>query len=650
MNKHMIRPANGSKGRRKVLGSAIAMALATGFVTTSAQAIDFEFGDGWTGSLDTTVSYGISVRTEDASEDLIGKASLNPRLNFPPPGQPPFTLAQLNAIQRAAPGRFSVNSDWGTLNYPESGDVFSNAIRLTSELELSTDTDWGNWGGFMRASYFYDFENEGADFLSQVAQDEQVGSRLRILDAFVFSSFTVGDLPASLRFGQQVVNWGENTFITNGISVINPADVARLRSAGSELREALLPVNMLYGTLNLTEDFSIEALYMLEFEQIEADPAGSFFATNNFATNGASFVMLGFGTTPAPVRNPDRFWDVCYRGGQSDIPIINTDPALRLASCGSAVPRNPDVFPSSSGQFGVAARYLASWLGDTELGFYFLNYHSRLPLLSGVSVTNSNASSGRYFVEYPEDVRLYGLSFNTTIGVETSIALQGEISYRDNVPLQFDDVELLFTALSPLNNLIPQPVNRFVSQLGSVPPGTVIRGWDRHEMTQWQVTGTKLFVDLLGAEQIALVAEFGGTKIWDLPDTRSLRYQGDGTDTGGGPDFLTGAFRNPVTQVDGFPTSYSWGYRTVVRGDYNSVGGSAINLSPRIAFNHDVNGITPGPGGNFIEGRRSLTFGVEGTYLNQFTGDLSYTRFMGAGNLNLIHDRDFVAFTLRYAF
>jgi len=630
----------------RALGAAIAVALLGGLVATPVQAVEFQFGDGWTAAVDTTVSYGISMRTEDAAENLIGKANLNPLLNFPAPGQPPLSLAQLNAVQRAAPGRFSVNSDWGTLNYPDSGDVFSNALRVTSEMSVSNGD---NWGGFLRASYFYDFENAGRNELSRLARD-QVGERLRILDAFVFHNFSIGEMPASLRVGQQVVNWGENTFITGGISSINPADVARLRSAGAELREALLPVNMLYGTWNLTQDFSLEGVYLLEFEQIEADPAGSYFATNNFATNGASFVMLGFGTTPPPVRNPDLFWDVCGRGGQSDIGIINTNPVLRATSCGSAVPRAPDVFPSGSGQFGVAARYLASWLNDTELGFFFLNYHSRLPLLSGISVTNSSANSGRYFVEYPEDIRLYGMSFNTTIGVETSIALQGEVSYRDNVPLQFDDVELLFTALSPLNALIPQPVNRFGSQLGNVPPGTIIRGWDRHELSQWQVTATKLFVDLLGAGQVALVAEVGGTKVWDLPDQSSLRYQGDGTDTGGGANFLTGAFRNPQTQIDGFPTSYSWGYRAIARADYNSAFGTAINLSPRIAFNHDVNGITPGPGGNFIEGRKSLTLGVEGTYLQQWTGDLSYTRFSGAGNLNLIHDRDFLAFTMRYSF
>jgi hypothetical protein len=293
-------------------------------------------------------------------------------------------------------------------------------------------------------------------------------------------------------------------------------------------------------------------------------------------------------------------------------------------------------------------RYFSPELNDTEFGFYFLNYHSRLPFISGFSLSNPAPSSGRYFVEYPEDIRMYGLSFNTTLG-DTGIALQGEVSYRDNLPLQIDDVEVLFSALSPLNGLIPAPVNRFVSQLGQFGPGQLIRGWERHEVSQWQFTMTRTFANVLGADQIAAVGEFGGTKVWDLPEHSVLRYNGDGTDTGGGPDFNTGNLRNPITQTTGFPTSYSWGYRLAARLDYNSLF-AGINVSPRVAFNHDVNGITPGAGGNFLEGRRSTTLGVEANYLNQWAADLSYTRFFGAGNLNLVRDRDFLSFTLKYSF
>jgi hypothetical protein len=245
---------------------------------------------------------------------------------------------------------------------------------------------------------------------------------------------------------------------------------------------------------------------------------------------------------------------------------------------------------------------------------------------------------------------MYGFSWNTTLPY--GVAFQGELSYRPNMPLQIDDVELLFSGLTPLNVLIPQPQLRFNSQLGSYAPGEYIRGWERHEVSQLQSTFTKVFGpgNFLHAEQIALVGEIGGTKVWDLPSPDVLRYQGDGTDTGGGPDISTGQLRNPFTQVDGFPTQFSWGYRLAVRADYNNAFGSSFNLSPRIAFNHDVNGITPGPGGNFIEGRKSATIGVEGSFLSEWSADLSYTAFWGAGNLNLIGDRDFVSLTVKYSF
>jgi len=53
------------------------------------------------------------------------------------------------------------------------------------------------------------------------------------------------------------------------------------------------------------------------------------------------------------------------------------------------------------------------------------------------------AATGSYFVEYPKDIDMFGASFNTDLGT-TGISLQGEISYKRNVPLQVDDVELLF--------------------------------------------------------------------------------------------------------------------------------------------------------------------------------------------------------------
>ncbi|UXI68848.1 DUF1302 domain-containing protein [Tahibacter amnicola] len=616
---------------------AAAVALALGALAT-APVFAFEFGDedGFHGTVNTTVTYGVAWRMSSQDPDLIGKAQYNPAISLPP-----FSLGSQS--QRDAIGRFSVNGDDGDLKW-EDGDVFTNAVKATVELNLMYGA---NSGAFFRGYTFYDWENVSRHDLSSLAE-KKVGKDAKILDAFLFHNFSVGNKQGSVRLGQQVVSWGESTFIQGGINTINPIDVSKLRVAGAELKEAFLPVNMIWGSFNFTDTLSGEALYMFEFEQTEADPAGTYFSTNDFATLGGTYVMLNFGTVPQPVVNPDFFYPYCYGNSGTD----NNIPAqLKPLACGAAVPRARDRYAKDSGQYGFRLNYLADWLNNAEFGFYALNYHSRLPVLSGISVTNTAVSSGRYFAEYPEDIRMYGVSFNMPLE-GPGIALQGELSHRPNTPLQIDDVELLFAALSPLNVVIPAPGLRFASQLGNYGPGQEIRGWERHKVSQLQFTATKVFGpgNWFAADQVSLVGEVGFTNVWDLPDPSVLRYQGDGTDTGGGPDVFSGALRNPMTQVDGFPTPFSWGYRIAARADYNNAFGTAYTISPRLAFNHDVNGISPGPGGNFIEDRKSVTIGAEANYLNKLAFDLSYTNFFGAGHLNLISDRDFVAFSVKYSF
>jgi hypothetical protein len=660
---------------RAPLATAVAVAL---LAAPAAQAFEFEKG-GLTGSLDTTVSYGVSVRTEEPDEDLIGKAQFNPLICFQnqriPPGPPPSLTACSagfpgSAAQIAAPGRFSVNRDDGDLKYDE-GDAFSNAIKITSELSLK----WGTWGAFTRATYFYDFENANRDDLTDIAR-EKVGKDFRLLDAFIYHDFTVGGHKGSFRVGRQAVSWGESTFIQNGINVVNPIDVSKLRVAGAELKEAFLPIDMLWGSFSFTDNLSMEAMYLLEFEEIEVDPSGTFFSSNDFGSPGGTYVMLGFGTSPQPVANPELYAATCLGASSS---VLNSDLLGQYSSqlgsaslaalavtigCRSSVPRLPNRNARDDGQYGLAVHWFAENWGNTDFGFYFLNYHSRLPLLSGRTVSMAALAPGAapgltagFFVEYPEDIQMFGMSWNTTL--PGGVAWQGELSHRPNMPLQVDDVELLFAALSPLNTFIPGTALDFCSQLNpgcaASPFSTDQRGYRRHEVSQIQMTFTKAFPSVLGAEQVALVGEIGATEVWDLPPASELRYEGEGTDTGGGCDVLHvtaagGCLRNPLTLTDGFPTQFSWGYRVAARADYNSAFGTPFTLSPRIAFNHDVNGTTPGPGGNFLEGRKSGTVGLEANYLNKWVFDLSYTAFFGGGHFNQISDRDFASFTVKYSF
>jgi hypothetical protein len=698
----MFKSKEHTMSKKSIQRTHLALAVATALVMApAAQAFEFEKGE-LTGSLDTTISYGYSWRIQEQDNNLIGKAYFNPLicaqnqlLSAPPAPSPTNPVPACSsgfpgsAAQIGAQGRFSVNRDDGNLKY-DNGDTFSNAFKITSELSLK----YRNFGAFTRATYFHDFENNDRADLTEIAK-EKVGEDFRLLDAFVYYNFggegEEAGLSGSVRAGRQVVNWGESTFITNGINVINPVDLSKLRVAGSELKEAFQPIDMLWGSVNLTENLSLEALYMLEHEEIEVDPSGTYFSSNDFASPGGTYVMLGFGTSPQPVNNPERFAATCLPGGSvansdrlqeltafyaanpTQIPAAFAGNATNAAlfainvGCRSSVPRLANNNARDDGQYGLSLRWLAEGLNNTEFGFYYLNYHSRLPLLSGQTISTAALAPGAapgltagYFVEFPEDLKLYGISWNTSL--PGGVAWQGEYSYRPNAPLQVDDVELLFAALSPLNPFVPGVSADFCSQLN---PGctassfsTYQRGWRQKKIHQIQSTFTKAFGNVIGAEQLALVGEIGGTFVSDLESQSVLRYEGEGTDTGGGCDVgdvligntQPGCARNPNTQTNGFPTAFSWGYRLAARADYNAVLGSAFNLSPRVAFNHDVKGITPGPGGNFIEGRQSFTLGLEANYQNTWVVDVSMTRFLGAKDLNQIHDRDFASFTVRYSF
>jgi hypothetical protein len=577
------------------------------FLMVPGSAHPFEFGQGdWTGSLDTTLSYGLMWRVQDRDQRLIGTAN--------------------GGTAR------SVNFDDGNLNYKKG--LVSNVVKATSELALNYRRDLGF---FLRGTGFYDFENmEGTRERTPLSSEAKdlVGKDLRLLDAFVWGSFDVGDMPAQVRVGEQVVNWGESTFIQNGINVINPINVNAIRLPGSEVREALVPEGMVWGSISPTMNTTFEGFYLYDWGETEIDPPGSYWSTADFVGDGGNRVMLGFGEVPD-----------------------TADP-----STGQVVSRGPTRKASDSGQFGLAMRIYAPALNDTEFGFYYINYHSRLPVLNATTGTaaaaagvdpegRTYAETARYFTSYPENIKLYGASFNTLLPA-SGIALQGEISYRRGVPLQIDDIELIFAALGAIDNLSPgntpvAPLAEF-GQLGLIPFETEIPGYIRRDVIQVQSTATQLFGPTFGANQFVLIGEVGMTYVRNMPKKSELRLEAPGTPISGN-EALKGFHFDEVEPASRFADSTSWGYRMVGRLDYNNAIG-AVTLSPRIAWQHDVQGTTPGPGGNFVEGRKAITFGIGADYQLRWGADLSYTNFFGAGRYNLINDRDIIAANIKYSF
>lgn len=618
--------------RKTLLAASVAATLGWG---APAYAFEFSLADGEVkGSFDTTLSYGILMRADKRDPALVGRVN--------------------------GGTASSVNFDDGNRTY-DRGDVVSSIFRMVNELELN----YRNYGFFGRTLAFYDTALAGKSTTANGAglSDEAV-ARLkddtRILDFYVRGSFDLGGKNLNARLGRQVVNWGESTFIPNGINIINPVDVARLRAPGSEIKDGLLPQEMLWASQEVTDNVSVEAFYQFKWRETRIDPRGSFFSTNDFLSPGASTVYAGFGQFP-------------------------DNPSATGAQFANRTGNNN---PSDNGQYGIATRVLLPQLNNTELGFYFINYHSRTPFVSstrgGVNAKtpgptvvsdpgnpanstsqgagnppNTNAQAATYRAEFPEDIRLIGLSASGS--GPSGIALQGEYSYRPNQPISLGAVEFLLGTLGA-GNAAGIPPGPPPPQGTGNQPGTRIEGWRRVKMHQLQGTGTKSFGPQLGSSQLTLVGELGFTYL-DLPD--DVLFDGPATNVASRRSSTGQGTNLDDVNGKGYATRRSWGYRLLTRADYPNALGS-WTLTPRLAFSHDVRGVSP----TFNQGSQSFSVGMTGTLRNQWTVDLSYTAFMGgrtysgrhlvqgapanpvfsSSSANLLKDRDFIAATVSYAF
>ena len=715
--------------------TASAIALGSLLIASSAPAI--ELGEGEVqGSLDTTISHGITWRVGARDEGRVG--------NF-----------------------LSANSNDGNLNYDRG--IVSNTSKFTTDLDLA----YRNFGAFVRATGFIDFENEKGMRARTPLSDEArdlVGQELDLLDAYVTGAFDVGDAAVDLRVGRQVLNWGESTFITNGINAFNRFDVSKLRLPGSELREALAPIPMVSLSVAPTFNLSMEGFYQLDWEETVIDPVGSYFSTTDYVGAGASQAVVADRRAAALFEDfgsdLDRHFDFgplhpLINADLSpfvDHPAICTDPTAQQCQPANdpdfvTVMRGRDRNPEDSGQWGLALRYLAEDLNDTEFGLYFANYHSRLPLLRArtgsregieagleaagavtarssatfaamlhavtqevtanvqaglidpavaqstieaglfgrmrgiagvlaidryVKTPDQDGNRGHFFHEYPEDIQLLGLSFNTALGT-SGWALQGDYALHLDAPLQRAERTLIDEGLGPvfvgLDLAVPAQTLATLAQesaaaatelaatdpaaaaraderahqlrvqareaqaalgryLATYEPRTV-RGYVRHDVSQIQATATKYFGPVLGADGLVFVTEAALMHVHSMPNRDDYPLEGP----------ARASSLDDPKDADAHATS--WGYRMAARLDYNNAVG-AVNLFPYLQWRHDVDGNSPAPSGSFSEGLTALTLGMRADYLSTWQANVGYTRY--GGRRNTLRDRDFISASINYSF
>lgn len=596
------------KYNNKIMLAALPTAVLS--ISPSAHAYEFKFGE-VEGQLVSQLSVGTNIATANPDERFI------------------FTSSGGTGTSRTG--------DDGRRNF-KKGDVFSTVFKGIHDLELK----YKNTGVFLRGKYWYDFElkdghQEFYDIDDSGRKPLQKASGAYLLDAFVYHDYYIKDNPGSARLGRQVVSWGESVFIPNSINTINPVDVAALRRPGSEVKEALLPVEMFYVSQGLTDNLGLEFFYQLKFQATAAENCGTFFGIDPTATGCVDRLV---------VNGPD---------------YAPSDPALghgwlaNPALTNYAVRTQKDKEARDSGQFGVALRYQAESLNSTEFGFYAMNYHNRAPVQSyvagpgltggpGVAGLGGVSGPSGYFFEYPEDIRLYGVSFQTNV---SDWSLAGELSYRPNMPIQISTADLGRTATAIFGDHTHRG-------LGNLPVNSYIQGYERKEYWQAQISAVKFIDQVLGASRMTIIGEIGASYIGGISDQKGETKYGRDSTFGQSPDAAGRcATQGPPAaspkadswcSTDGFFSDLSWGYRVRTSLDYNNVF-AGINLIPSLAFSHDVSGYSM----NFTENAKAISVGLTAEYLAKYSVGVNYTNYFD-GKYNSLVDRDFVSVSATASF
>jgi hypothetical protein len=585
----------------------LAAALCSLLISSAADASElFRFGE-VEGVVNLSLGYGIIARVEDRDSNLIGVAN--------------------------GGSAKSVNSDDGNLNYDEG--IVSNQVRATAEVALR----WRNFGAFVRGYGFYDFETElGGGRRTELTDDGDwaVGGGAGLQDAYLTADFDVADVPIQLRVGNQVVNWGESNFLRFGIDVVNPVDLVALTQPTTTASDLYVRQGMIWGVANLSENVAVETFYQFDWNPVPLPPSGSFFSADDIIGVDESPAFAGFGA----------FSD---QGTNLDAAFAPTNQPLGFDKNFMKIYPGDRDEPDDQGQFGFALQTFLPILNASKFSLYFANYHSRLPMMNGrtadsesvaqttdaavdaqaltYGITRSSselltvgdlANETRYRVTYPEDIKMLGFGFSTATAA-TGTLISAEVSHHFNWPLQIPKEEVLAASLSPVEFTSPLASALQNTSLGAFGADETVKGWFDVGRTQTSLGVTQLLGPRLGASRSVVAFDIAWVHIDDLPSTS-------------------------VFDED------SWGYRLTAALTYDGIFGG-IALTPLLRWTHDVDGVTPGPGGGFVEERKSITAALDIQYTQRWTASLSYVHDFGGihingASVNLLEDRDFVRFNV----
>ncbi|WP_133645482.1 DUF1302 domain-containing protein [Paraburkholderia flava] len=598
---------------RKFVRHAPFFLAALGTATSNAYGYEFSTGiNDLKGSWVTNLTAGAGIRTKDPSCSLTGDPNANGCA----------TAANVNQWGAA---------DNGNLNY-RKGQPFSTYIGATSELLFKMPSEGLKF--MIRGTGMYDFlaGNTNRTPLSSTAS-AQVVYNAQLLDLWAQKDFTIGGQVAHVRFGNQVINWGESIYAMGGINATNSIDIQKLLIPGSQLKQALLPAPMLSFAADLSHGFSVENYYQFQWNGNRYPPVGSFWSTTNILGRGMSPLTLS--TNNLNAYGPSA--GTIAGSGSGNANLINGINSGLVNGAFAGPPYNDIGIPVSwqapskyKPQFGLKFNYSPRSF-DANFAFYYENYTDKSPVLA--SLANGTAQWS-----YLRNRQLFGASANFGLG---DWAIGTELSYRPR-----DAVALTgcYGAGGPLDT----------NTNGAA--GIDCQQWADEKKFQYDINGILAltrseypFLKLLGADAAALTWELtwiyypgvsssgvtrsiAGQTVTQVPQAGYLPWLNNGSGLGYPIAVAQGTSSSVGATVD-----FNWTYDgTLIHG---------WQVTPGMTFVDGLYGYTPTLNANYLQGAKSLNLYV---LFNQnpaaWQAGVNYTLFWGGHNTvgQPYADRNFV--------
>jgi hypothetical protein len=588
----------------------VVAAFATLALINGAQAADYDVVDGKLG-VHGSVFLGTAIRSVKQDSELL----------------PNVNSSLVGITGTAITPSTGKNQDDGNLNF-NRGDAVATVVKGY----LTVDYKWRDYGALASGKAWYDWATSqysypwgnlpnnftaGAPLSDNGALQRSKFSGIVSDDLYVYGRNQFDRVSFDWTVGYQKIDWGNRYNVLGGLRDLNPLDLpAALRPGVLRDQETRIAFPALFARLGLTKATSVEAFYQIHFQRNAPNQCGTFFAQQDFVSEGCDKVVLGQG---------------------SDRQSIATGAFIKRAGTPA---------PSNAGQAGVALKQVVEDWG-TEFGVYAAQFHSRASYYSAVKSLRVGAPflpgdpgnlNPQYFTEFPEDIRIFGATFDTKFRGGTVF---GEITYRPNQPLQYNSADLIaaFTSLTA-----PTPLR---AQASATAPGAMFHAWERHDAIQAQLGATATIPGVLGAAAMTVGGEVVYKGVPGLPDPAVTRF-GRSDVFGQGP--VNGVCPPPAVptqcSLDGYVSRNAFAYRLRAGLRYaNAIDG--VDLIPSVFFGQDVSGWSGDNG--ILQGRMLGIAALRANFAGGWTAEIAWQPTWG-GTYNNLRDRSTAQANIGYQF